>query len=515
MEAQGLSDSGNFRAVTRPMFTDIRFHGGGRLKGSVTLFDTLLLAAAGAQSLAALGDALGVKKLSVPDVIDETGKTVPAITRMDLAFVQYRREYITYALRDAEIAVQWLVVVARLAERFGLKRMYPTIASMAVDTFVNMHPAAILGPTLGYEISQPKSTKAVPKLKREMVSKMDGVLSLLANSYHGGRNEAFLCGEAHGSVARPLRDIDLTGAYTTALAFFRPLDWGGMRHTEDLDLLATCEVPTVAQVRFSFPEHVRYPSLPVDGYERGLLYPRSGQTTVTGSELVVARIQGAEIKIEHGLRIEWLDPDGVRPFVDYTRLINVIRSEHPKGHPIEKLAKEAGNSLYGRLGQAVGRMKSKPNNRTVFDTATGKHRPLEPCKITSPLLASYASGLPRAVLSEILARMPDHVQVVSVTTDGILSDASEAEVAYALDGPVARHFRALRRLVDAKGSDQIIEVKHEALSVLSVRTRGAFTLVPHNGSDLIVTRCGHKVDTTFTDKRAEADYWVTSSEPAC
>ena len=112
------------------------------------------------------------------------------------------------------------------------------------------------------------------------------------------------------------------------------------------------------------------------------------------------------------------------------------------------------------------------------------------------------------MLSEILARMPDHVQVVSVTTDGILSDASEAEVAYALDGPVARHFRALRRLVDAKGSDQIIEVKHEALSVLSVRTRGAFTLVPHNGSDLIVTRCGHKVDTTFTDKRAEADYWV-------
>ena len=57
------------------------------MKVSVTLFDTRLLAPAGAGSLRALGELLKFDKLSLPDVLDETGKTRPGIERMDLTLV--------------------------------------------------------------------------------------------------------------------------------------------------------------------------------------------------------------------------------------------------------------------------------------------------------------------------------------------------------------------------------------------------------------------------------------------
>ena len=82
------------------------------------------------------------------------------------------------------------------------------------------------------------------------------------------------------------------------------------------------------------------------------------------------------------------------------------------------------------------------------------------------------TGLLRAIVSEILANLPQNITVLSVTTDGWLSDASQQEVISATNGPLCSLFRELRGCVSADGSDEIIELKNTAKTVLICKTRG-------------------------------------------
>ena len=114
--------------------------------------------------------------------------------------------------------------------------------------------------------------------------------------------------------------------------------------------------------------------------------------------------------------------------------------------------------------------------------------------MTQPALAPMITGLLRAVLSEILANLPAHVEVHSVTTDGWLSTASETEARAATHGPVCRYFAQLRALVAPDGSDEILECKKTARKVLVCKTRGTFTIErggPLNSA--ILARAGHRL----------------------
>ena len=92
-----------------------------------------------------------------------------------------------------------------------------------------------------------------------------------------------------------------TARYTSALAMFRQLDWSGTEHTIDLSRLAALDVVTFARVKFQFPPGTRFPSLPVDADDYGLVYPLSGESCATGPELVVALGQGATIQASKAL----------------------------------------------------------------------------------------------------------------------------------------------------------------------------------------------------------------------
>ena len=143
-------------------------------------------------------------------------------------------------------------------------------------------------------------------------------------------------------------------------------------HTTDLDRLAVLDAATFARVKFQFPPGTRFPSLPVDADPHGLIYPLSGESCATGPELVVALGQGATITVIEGVYIPWRDPDGPRPFLEFTKLINQERGRHDKGSPLELLAKEAGNSVYGKTAQAVASHKTAPRRKRVFDTRVGQ-----------------------------------------------------------------------------------------------------------------------------------------------
>ena len=211
---------GTFASVKRPTVREIRMPNGARVKATLTLFDTRLLAPAGAGKLKDLGNLLGLPKLNVPDVVDENGKTVPGIERMDLVYVRHPVEFEAYAIRDAEVSIAYMCRVAEFAGRWGLKKVKPTVASIATSRL---------------------------------------------------RNDAFVHGIFTATPERPFVDYDLKGCYTTAMAPFSTLDWVSIEHTKEVSRLAVLEDPSVAKVDFEFPEGARFPCLPVNTGDGGLV----------------------------------------------------------------------------------------------------------------------------------------------------------------------------------------------------------------------------------------------------
>ena len=323
-----------------------------------------------------------------------------------------------------------------------------------------------------------------------------------------GRNEAFWLGL---TPETDIYDIDVKGAYSTAMAMLRIPDWQGIRITQDLDELAVIEKGiAIARVRFSFPPGTRYPSLPVRTGIRGLVYPLTGETHCTGPELVVARNQGAQIKVLHGILIPYRIDDPRQPFTTFSKLIAQVRAKY-KGinDAFEQLAKDIGNSAYGKTAQAVDGWRTTGTNahtqgRTVFDARTGKSRRLPPSAITSPPIAAQITGLVRALCSEPIASLPDHRTVFSITTDGWLSDALEEEVD--TSGPVALAFKtcrlALTRVPD------ILEVKHGFRQGVVTKTRGTFTVKPMTGFAPVLARAGQRLEQRCTDDLIESQYWL-------
>ena len=241
---------------------------------------------------------------------------------------------------------------------------------------------------------------------------------------------------------------------------------------------------TVGRVRFQFPDDCRYPKLPVRAGTNGLLFPLEGTSYCTGPEIRLALDQGAEIIVERGVIVPWM-PGSPRPFAGFGRYIGALRKRYPKGSVFELLAKETGNSLYGKLAQGIypdgteardggivpGRAAS---GKRVFNSRRGSLERIPPSKITQALLAAYVTGLCRAVLGELVARLPAEVTLATATTDGLLVDGGLDRLD--TSGPLTRFFAGLRAMLT--GDPTVLEVKHEAGRVLVFRTRGTVSVEP-------------------------------------
>ncbi len=516
------SPRGTFASTERPAIIETRLPDRRRSRScSVTLYDTKLLAPAGYGSLAKLGEALKFPKLKLPMVIDEAGNGVPGIERMDLTLIQYPEAFVDYATRDAEVAVRWFQEVAEFSYRWGVTdKIRPTIGALAVRKIVQGRER-IFTPILGREVKENPFTGALSI--GDPIPEAAAIATICSDAFHGGRNECHAIGIYGGGD--PFYDWDEAGAYTSAMAHFRAIDWAHIEWTKDIDRLATCDPLTYATIDFEFPGSVEYPCLPLQTESQGITFPRRGTTTTVGPELLVAVNMGARITVRAGVRLNWLDEEGERPFAHYSGDVNIARAEAKaeaggkKGSPHELLAKEAGNSGFGKLGQAVCNTKSVPERRKMFSSRAGEFLDLEPSRITAPHLAAYTSGLPRALLSEIIARLPDGVTLLSCTTDGFLSTLTPDQIDHVLAGPVAQHFSFLRTLVAPDGSPAVLELKHTASEVISAKTRGNFAIeigpdIGGKPSDMICARAGHRLervpehDDAATRKRLENLEWL-------
>ena len=311
-----------FTTVTKPVVATVL----GR-KATIYFADTLLLSPKGS-SLKKLGEVIGRSKVELPD---------GAIERMDLLRKNDPALFEKYAAEDAIIAASYYLRICEILQHgLGVEDRVATLGGAGVHMIKAALAELDVAPDryFGYERREGA---------RHWLPCLAEITPFAANCYHGARNEAYRIGFTH--IGTRLYDLDLRGAYTTAMALMRVPDWESAHVTTDIKQLAVIgEAMTFARVRFEFPADTRCPSLPVRAGARGLVYPLRGVSWCCGAELVVALSQGAKIVVEGGWRVEW-EPDSPRPFEAFTRRINDIR----------KHAKAAGNALLDQTAKECAR----------------------------------------------------------------------------------------------------------------------------------------------------------------
>ncbi|HHI1216633.1 TPA: hypothetical protein ACP4T3_001772 [Escherichia coli] len=449
---------------------------------NVAFIDTLLITPGG-MGLAECGELLGLPKLTIPAPY--------SITNMREYLLGDRAGFEAYALRDAEIAVRYALQVRNFCAReLMIDRVPATIGAMAVSRFTktlkenNMSPEVYLGTHIKTRELWLTEKQAFRTIKNPAsVPSRELFETFPINCYHGGRNECFMMGV---TPSDHWYDYDLAGAYTTGLLDILTPDYGNIRLSKNPDDYCG-HVMGFALVTFRFPESVPYPSLPVRTDQYGLFFPLSGESWATAPEIELALSLGAEMTIHNGIIVPWIcdtsphNSESTSVFLPFVQQVRENRNRHIKGSLEEKFWKEIGNSLYGKLAQGL-------RAKTAFDTARGLNRSLPPSSVTQPFFAAHVTGFIRAVVGELMNALPSDSSVVSVTTDGFLTNCPLNKIN--MSGPLSSRFQSLCDIVDPGSS--MLTCKHEVSQLIAMKTRGQLTYRAIQGKPVVHARAGVK-----------------------
>lgn len=449
---------------------------------NVAFIDTLLITPGG-MGLAECGELLGLPKLTIPAPY--------SITNMREYLLGDRAGFEAYALRDAEIAVRYALQVRNFCAReLMIDRVPATIGAMAVSRFTktlkenNMSPEVCLGTHIKTRELWLTEKQAFRTIKNPAsVPSRELFETFPINCYHGGRNECFMMGV---TPSDHWYDYDLAGAYTTGLLDILIPDYGNIHLSKNPDDYCG-HVMGFALVTFRFPESVPYPSLPVRTDQYGLFFPLSGESWATAPEIELALSLGAEMTIHNGIIVPWIcdtsphNSESTSVFLPFVQQVRENRNRHIKGSLEEKFWKEIGNSLYGKLAQGL-------RAKTAFDTARGLNRSLPPSSVTQPFFAAHVTGFIRAVVGELMNALPSDSSVVSVTTDGFLTNCPLNKIN--MSGPLSSRFQSLCDIVDPGSS--MLTCKHEVSQLIAMKTRGQLTYRAIQGKPVVHARAGVK-----------------------
>ncbi|WP_251850812.1 hypothetical protein [Enterobacter cloacae] len=449
---------------------------------NVAFIDTLLITPGG-MGLAECGELLGLPKLTIPAPY--------SITNMREYLLGDRAGFEAYALRDAEIAVRYALQVRNFCAReLMIDRVPATIGAMAVSRFTktlkenNISPEVCLGTHIKTRELWLTEKQAFRTIKNPAsVPSRELFETFPINCYHGGRNECFMMGV---TPSDHWYDYDLAGAYTTGLLDILTPDYGNIRLSKNPDDYCG-HVMGFALVTFRFPESVPCPSLPVRTDQYGLFFPLSGESWATAPEIELALSLGAEMTIHNGIIVPWIcdtsphNSESTSVFLPFVQQVRENRNRHIKGSLEEKFWKEIGNSLYGKLAQGL-------RAKTAFDTARGLNRSLPPSSVTQPFFAAHVTGFIRAVVGELMNALPSDSSVVSVTTDGFLTNCPLDKIN--MSGPLSSRFQSLCDIVDPGSS--MLTCKHEVSQLIAMKTRGQLTYRAIQGKPVVHARAGVK-----------------------
>ncbi len=308
-----------------------------------------------------------------------------------------------YALTDAVIPALWVVkTYGLLLDRLGIKKKVVTLGGAAVELVKEQAKSQ------GNRAARISRTRE--KEEAAAGSTWCRKIAIAAQSYHGGYNIATALG--FSPEGRELHDLDIRSAYTTALAFIgssrlaqratmrRAGPAGGDRRGDDGGAGRDSGFPT----------------------ERGFHACRSGPRTAEGWFTRWRERPGAPgpnwwspstaaraIRVKEGYRIDWISGRG--PTVRGHHAADRRDQGRGQGDAIRptwcstRLVKEIGNSIYGKVAQAVAGtriIKDDIEQRHVFNTKFGVTDQMGPSAITNAMMAAYCTGLVSALLTETM-----------------------------------------------------------------------------------------------------------------
>ena len=467
---------------------------------SVSLRDTMLLTAAGAKSLKAIGDLVGVPKITLSADPAEEQRLKE---NMDELLERDPDLFERYALNDAVICVRYIEqMISLCSELLGSPEVPVTLSGIGVKMLIEMWKSddrvdadAVLGKERRpLQVYNKKTNRYYTKKVAVAIEEPHLYETLATECYHGGRGEQFWYGP--GFVDN-WTDYDLSGAYPTAMALIRTPAWKETRVCLEAEKY-TAETLGVARVKFEFPESVRFPTMPVRT-ANGLVFPRKGVSYCAAPEIALARALGASVTVMDGVIVPYAND--IRPFGEFIKDCVARRKSYPKGSLQNLFWKELSNSTYGKTAQGL-------REKRVFSLKHMDTIRLEPSRITNPFYAAYITSFVRAVLGEIMNALPPTVCVFSCTTDGFLSTATKDEMETATAGPLCTMFGKSREWLT--GDFSVVEIKHECRRPLGWRTRGQATLLEGTSGegdyDIVLAKGGIHAPWTHDTVRSQNDF---------
>lgn len=430
------------------------------------------------KALRDIGKQVGFEKLEIPAPY--------SIERMSEYLEQDPAGFEAYAMRDAEIAVLYARRLADFAKRkLKINTLPATASGLALKWYLSILKELEIDRFAAFGLHKIKREAWHNPTKRKRVIRDVEPTPMrrlqeafLTDCYAGGRNESFWLGP---TPVGQWFDYDLAGAYSTGLADLPLIDFENPRpSTEVKDFLG--HVAGYALVKFKHRPDTRFPVFAISRGGKGLIFPLEGLAYATAPEIQAAHDLKCEMDIKWGVIYGWRrlpdDPvkDGVpsfRLFGPYVQAARKLRNELKVFDPragkmkdtLESLAaKLYANGLYGKVCQSL-------RAKNVYDTRRAHQVRLKPSSITNPAIAAHVTGFIRAILAEILNKIPRHRTVLSVTTDGFLTDALRTELDES--GPLCQRFIQLCN--DIADGCEMLEKKHEVAQVVCMKTRGQLT----------------------------------------
>jgi hypothetical protein len=469
----------------------------------ITLRDTMLLTPATSKSLRALGELVGIPKISLdPDPTKEQFYK----TNMDILLRERPEAFEEYAINDAIICVRYLEkLIDQYETIMGVRKVPATLTSIGVDLLLDtwkvdpkVDPLELMGQErIVRKFFSKRLNRYVKKPEIVDLQEVAWYKALATECYHGGRNEQFWFGPAFEDN---WTDYDLAGAYPTAMAILGAPDWRNARVTTVLSDFSHTTLG-IAHVEFEFPKSVRFPTLPVRT-GNGLVFPHKGVSDCAAPEITLARSLGAKLKIRYGVVIP---TDANRSvFGEFIKSCITKRMSYPKGSLDALFWKELSNSSYGKTAQGL-------HYKRVYDLRDREMKPLPPSKITNPYFAAFITSFVRATLGEIINGLTAEVCVFSCTTDGFLTNATASQITEASSGPLSEFYRQSRQKLT--NDSTMLEVKHQVRQPLGWRTRGQATLKEGltdkgDGVNIVLAKGGIYTDYHLDDVRLQNDYIV-------
>ena len=470
--------------------------------------DTYLHAPAGFRTLDKLSQMTITRKVSIGDCI----KDMEGLLRDD------RDLFIYYALSDIRATLEYeALFLQKVYLMTGTPCLPVTLGDLSVKCFDSMirdmnnipktpvlkiidnEPLLRL---MGKEITNYTDSKGHNRKSYRYTDKYLWNKTLCSDSYYGGLNISFICGERKASPDKVFLDLDFSGAYPTALAACGDIDFNSVsvrfneiqvRTVDELlkylkmDLCDISEVPHYYFcLDFKWAPDTLFPSIPCHT-DAGLIYPLEGYTYCTMPELLYALSTG-KVSVTINAYTGFKSKRDAFTLAGVFKKLTEERKKSVKGTLEERMWKEVSNTLYGKMAQGI-------KERKVFDITRNESRTLGPSPISCVYYASSCTGLVRAALSSAIDVIgnADGCSVVCATTDGFIAEVPLPEgfeiktddngivvppsIEELLDPALLEHLESeypIHLMIKARhkmGCGNWLEIKHVGDEVGSYKTR--------------------------------------------